>query len=80
MMRAYKAKSIAGAERRVRQLQAQINVMNQILDRWKAERNLLARLAATGQAFFNPLDAMAAEKLRNELLASLGMHPDGTFK
>ena len=79
-MSIYKAKSLAGAERRVRRLQGQIVTLNQILDRWKQERNLLAKLTAAGPAFSNPLEAMAAEKLRNEILAGLGIAPDGTFR
>lgn len=41
---------------------------------------LLAKLAATGPAFSNPLEAMAAEKLRDVLLDAMGLQSDGTIK
>lgn len=77
---AYKPKSLSGATRRVRELERQIAARDQLLDRWKLERRQLAKLAATGPAFSNPLEAMEAEKLRDGILTSLGMRPDGTFK
>lgn len=41
--------------------------------------NQLAKLAAKGPTFFNPLEAFAAEDVRDKILASMGMKPDGTF-
>lgn len=44
-----------------------------------AELDLLAKLAAAGPAFFNPLEAAAAELTRNTRLRMLDMYPDGKF-
>jgi len=79
-MAAYKAKSLTGAQRRVRELEQQVAALNSLLNQWKCERTALAKLAAKGPAFFNPLEAIAAECLRDGILGSLGMRPDGTFK
>ena len=40
------------------------------LDEKDAEKLLLARLSAKTPQFFNPLDAMAAEKLRDDILSN----------
>jgi len=66
--RLYRAKSITGAQRRVRDLERQVQERDALLERWNKERQLLARLAAKGPAFFNPLEAMYAEKIRDEIL------------
>lgn len=79
-MAAYKAKSLTGAQRRVRELQQQIVALNNLLNQWNRDRIALAKLAATGPAFFNPLEAIAAEQIRDAILAKLKMNPDGTFK
>jgi hypothetical protein len=39
---------------------------------------LMARLAADGPCFFNPLEAMAAKQRRNLLLAAQWLNPDGS--
>ncbi len=75
----YTAKSITGAERMVRSLQKQVVTLDAIATKWNHERKMLAKLAATGPAFFNPLDVMDAERIRDEILAQIGMRPDGTF-
>ncbi len=39
----------------------------------------MAKLAATGPAFYYPLEAMAAEQLRDDILrVSCRLNPDGT--
>ena len=76
----YKPRSLNGAAHKVANLESQIAELNSILNRWKAERIALAKLAAKGPAFFNPLEAMAAEKVRDTILDQLGMRPDGLFK
>lgn len=76
----YQAKSINGAQRRVRQLQKQLDECHRLLGQFAKERLLLAKLAATGPAFFNPLEAFAAEDVRDKILAQNGMNSDGTFK
>jgi hypothetical protein len=70
MNKPYKAKTLSGAERRVRELQGQVVALNELLDRWKQERVLLAKLAAADPMFLNPLEAMAAETLRDQLLGA----------
>lgn len=82
----YTAKSIAGAQRRVRELEKHIVNLDSIIGYWiDREKNcanlckILARLAARGPAFFNPLEAMAAENVRDGILREMGMNPDGTF-
>lgn len=72
-------KSLENAERRVRLLEQRIKEYEVICGRKDAELNLLARLAATGPAFFNPLTAAEAECVRDARLRNLHMHPDGTF-
>lgn len=67
-MKSYKATSLKAAERRVRQLQKQIAVRDDLLDRFDRERRMLAKLAARTPQFFNPLEAMEAEKIRDRLL------------
>lgn len=72
-------KSQANAEKRVRELERQLNEWRQIAERFDVERKMLAKLAAKGPTFFNPLEAFAAEDVRDKLLAKMGMKPDGTF-
>lgn len=82
----YKAKSLRGAERRVRELLKQRDECDELISRLAAERNraleernLLAKLAARGPAFFNPLEVMALEKLRDQILCDVWkMNPDGS--
>ena len=76
----YKPRTLSGAAQRVAQLQSQIDERESLLKQWYADRIALAKLAAKGPAFFNPLEAMAAEKVRDAILAKIGMRPDGSFK
>ena len=78
-MKLYKAKSLAGAEMRVRELQRQLREANEILERWAMERKLLAKLAAKGPCFDNPLIVFDAEKIRDGILKNCGLAPDGKF-
>ena len=80
MNKQYKAKSIAGAERRVRELQKRNAKLLEYLDRSDGEVKALAKLAATGPTFFNPTEIWEAEKLRDEILARMGLNSDGTFR
>lgn len=41
----YRAKTLAGAERRVRELAKMVKERDQLLDRWSHERQILAKLA-----------------------------------
>lgn len=81
----YVAKTITGAQRKVRELQrdieqlrAELADVDRYLVREQHTSRLLARLAATGPAFDNPLIAWEAEERRNKILAELGLNPDGT--
>lgn len=83
---AYQAKSISGAQRRVRELEKLRSQLTALLENHatrlkEADGKLksLAKLAAKGPCFFNPLEAFSAEHLRDEILASMGLNPDGTF-
>lgn len=83
----YKAKSIEGAQRKVRQLQrdneqlrAELAYVDRYLVREQHTSRLLARLAAKGPAFDNLMVALEAETRRDQILAELGMNPDGTRK
>lgn len=76
----YKAKTLSGAQRRVRELMKQREALNDLIEQLVRERHMLAKLAAKGPAFFNPLEVMEAEQLRDAVLDRLGMNPDGTFK
>lgn len=79
-MKRYKPRSLPGAAQRVRNLEKQIEALETILRRWKAERILLAKLAAKGPAFFNPLEAFTAERVRDSILDQIGMRPDGSYR
>lgn len=79
-------KSIGTAESRVRLLEKRLAELDAICCRRTSELRfqrqvsvLLARLAAKGPAFFNPLEALDAERVRDLILAENGMNPDGTF-
>jgi len=77
-MKPYKGTTLAGASRRIQQLQNQIIELDSICCRLKDERVMLAKLAATGPAFFNPMDAWKAEKVRDEILKRCGLNSDGS--
>lgn len=80
----YKAKSLAGAQRKARELQRdnqrlrkQIADLGRYLVRAQHVQRMLARLAAKGPAFDNPIIVWEAEAIRDQLLAELGLSPDG---
>lgn len=79
MPKPYKARSLKAAENRVNLLQRHLQELDAIARRYKLERDAIAKLAATGPAFFNPLDAAEAEGIRNRVLREQRMNPDGTF-
>lgn len=68
MTKRYTARTLAGATRRVRQLEDQIRVLDEIARRYRDERRLLAMLAARTPQFDNPLVAWEAERIRDEIL------------
>jgi len=78
-------KSIETAEKRIRLLDWRLKELEDICTRYRQdakrerEKNLLlAKLAAKGPAFFNPIEAMAAEIARDYILAENGINPDGS--
>lgn len=64
----YKAKTLSGAQRRVRELMSVQADTMRLLDRFAEERLMFAKLASKTPMFFNPLEVARAEKLRDELL------------
>jgi hypothetical protein len=76
----YKPRSLKGAEVYVRNLRFQLSEMERY-DRWKSHAlNMLAKLAAEGPSFSNPLDVYEAKKIRDQILDSLGLTPEGRPK
>lgn len=67
-MKPYKAKSLKGAQTRVRQLQKQVKQRDDLLDHFDRQRLMLARLAAVTPQFYNPLDVVEAKKIRDSIL------------
>jgi len=68
MTRPYQARSLKGAQNEVRRLRKCVLDLIHENMRLARDRRTLAKLAAEGPAFFNPLEAMAAEKIRDEIL------------
>ncbi len=65
----YRARTLAGATKRVNELEAHLRHVDELAQKYRAERNLLAMLAAKTPQFFNPLDAARASTIRDEILA-----------
>lgn len=65
----YKPKTLSGAAQRVRELQRIIADMDHALKMANRREYMLAKLAAKEAMFFSPLEASAAEKLRDQILA-----------
>lgn len=74
----YKPRTLKGAEVYVRNLRSQLDDLERYLVREQHTSRLLARLAAKGPAFDNLMVALEAEKRRDQILAELGLNPDGT--
>lgn len=64
----YKAKTLSGAQARVRTLERRITHLVGLIDKLDKERRALAKLAAKEPMFFNPLDVWEAEKVRDRIL------------
>lgn len=84
----YRAKSISGAQsfvRRLLRLLEQHKGFEQDLigqrDQARAERRLMAMLAAEGPCFSSPITVAEAKKVRDQILASeCNLNPDGTYR
>ena len=75
----YKAKTITGAQARVRLLERQLAECHELLREFDVERKALAKLAANGPAFNSPLEAIHAEQVRDRILRRMNLNPDGSF-
>ena len=64
----YKAKSISGAEREVRRLRKSFKHFVDLFEEAHKDRVILAKLAAEGPCFFDPLTVIKAKRRRDELL------------
>ncbi len=64
----YKANSLKGAQTYVRCLIKQRSELTALLERYHSDRLMLAKLASKTPQFFNPLEAMAAETLRDQVI------------
>lgn len=64
----YTSTSLPAAIREVRMLRKLRDQLSVLLDRYHAEREIVAMLAADTPQFDNPLHAMRAKQLRDEIL------------
>jgi hypothetical protein len=76
--RLYKATSLRSAERMVRSLRKTLRIECEGHAKCKRELQLMAKLAATGPAFYNPLHVVAAQEIRDRILREIGLKPDGS--
>lgn len=72
-MKPYKGKSLKGAIRRVRELEAQLVERDELLDCFNYERKMLAKLAADTPQFYSPVAAMEAKQIRDQILGEVLM-------
>jgi hypothetical protein len=80
MATTYRAKTISGAQSRVRMREKQLEEADEKMSRLYDELGLLARLAATGPAFYNPMEVAAAERVRDRVLRNwFDMNADGSL-
>lgn len=76
----YVARTITGAQRRVRQLENQVALWRKMHEVAAQERDACALLAAEGPAFKNPLRIIEAKKIRDRVLWRMGLNPDGSYR
>lgn len=75
----YRARTLAGASRRVRRLEDQVRRLRAELGQLLHERRILAKACADGPAFDNPLWAIQAYNLRDRILRTeCHLKHDGT--
>jgi len=82
----YKAKTLSGAQAEVRSLRRHLESCHKLVDKFAGENKELraqlvemAKLAADGACFDNPILVARVTKLRDEILRSIGLAPDGKF-
>lgn len=74
----YVAKSLSGAQARVRQLTRIVAEYDRLAGEFKRDRDLMAKLAADGPCFNNPLEAIAGKQVRDRILREVfNLAPDG---
>lgn len=79
-MKPYKAKTLSGAQSRVRDLEKVRAKMEKLLRQYQQERRLLAMLAADGPCFDNPIVVAEAKQMRNNVLRiECRLTPDGKY-
>ena len=85
-MKLYTAKTIRGAQEYARRLRRQLDDAHDAIEnmagtvsRLLDERIMLAKLAADGPCFDNPLQAHQAKSIRDTILKDECLAPDGTF-
>lgn len=66
---AYIAKTLSGAQARVRQLQRQIHERDELLKQFDLERVMMAKLAADSPQFYNPIIVAEAKRIRDRILS-----------
>lgn len=71
----YKAKSLTGAQARVRQLLKLHEGTTTLLEQYARERVMLAKLASKVPLFDNPLHVWEVEKIRDRILREKGLIP-----
>lgn len=71
----YRPRTLAGATREVRQLRKQNEAHRRWIEILAHHRHLLAKLAATTPQFDNPLEAMRAQNIRDQVLMSKAWMP-----
>lgn len=70
-------KTHAAAEQRLAQVEEKLEQERDRLERCRQQMLMLAKLAADGPCFFNPLHVAEAKALRNDLLYQAGLRPNG---
>lgn len=74
----HKFKSIDGAVRRIRELEGQVRERDYVLTLWLHERIALAKLAAYTPQFDNTLDIVEAIRIRDAIMAQIGLTVPGS--
>ena len=70
-------KTHAAAEQRLAQVEKKLEQETARVGRYRKQMTMLAKLAADGPCFFNPLHVSEAKALRNDLLYEAGLRPNG---
>jgi hypothetical protein len=75
----YKATSLTGAQTQVRRLRRQRRELVKLVELYNFQRQQLAKLAADGPCFDNPLIVWEAKRIRDRILKDMGLRADGKF-